>query len=473
MENSIPEAPILTLKTKNQVAKIDSDHYLYPQPMPFPDIKMTQIKVENVLENEIKHSFWLENESSLSGTLKTIPIDYNELQQEFKELSNESTRKPSKGQNDEFYLLSKNRVALLSIILSKNKYQITDIKKAILSADFNILTQETIDLLKRCLPTENEEELLKQHNLKLIAKITSTELFLKELIEIPSIRKIISAFSFLFRIEEMFYVLKSNYFKLTQVLKYLLNCEFLEVLMASTLKMTNFINTNTQNGQIQAVSFESFLKIIKIKSNFSKRTLFYFVSKYISGQLTFFQTFCDELKSFKRVFNTDWSRIDQEKHFFLENLKNFSEQILDVSFEQNPENELLSSFFKDELTNLERKSNDISNLISQTDRKFIKLKKKYIFNQSTNICEFLELFHGFVDLIEDSIQDIHKTSDSTKIGVVNFSENFIVVKSPILLNNEKVEKSFNISQKEEVITEEILDKRTILNKRFFMSQTKN
>ncbi|GAB4820268.1 hypothetical protein N2152v2_007314 [Parachlorella kessleri] len=251
-------------------------------PQRTPKRQMVKLFWQKLPPNQVQGTVWS------SPQLKTLQaeVDYEALEDDFaaKATVKASPCKVPRGAT----LLPLKRCNNVGIVLKKLKLTPWQVKESVLKLlgeDFPTardLADEEIASLLPCLPTQDEEALLKSYKGHL-EDLGVVERFMLEMLEIPSVGPRLEALRFAAQFNSKVAWLQSLATLLSQACQEVRECSQLTEVLRVALAVGNFLNAGNSNGCAAGFQVDSLLKLKDVKSTRSS-TLLHFLAREVARQ---------------------------------------------------------------------------------------------------------------------------------------------------------------------------------------------
>ncbi len=178
------------------------------------------------------------------------------------------------------------RAQNIEILLKSFRMPMQAIKDCIISMDMSILTQERLQILLTCCPTQEEASQLKAYKKKNdddLDGLGQAELFGFTLLEVPKVTMRLRLLLFQTKFDELIKNFIDQYQVLLTGATVLKESERLKKVMRAVLSVGNYLNASTRK---KAVGFrlQALEKLNDTRSTDNKQTLLDFICDYMEGQ---------------------------------------------------------------------------------------------------------------------------------------------------------------------------------------------
>lgn len=267
-----------------------------------PNKKMKAFQWNKIPDSKIDKTVWeitndenvkidtMELESIFGIETSKVNSDKNQSDSTGKARS--SALKQSKPQK--IQLLDPNRSNLCEILLKGLKLEIPAIKKAIISADTNVLTADVLKGLKDFIPQEEEISLLKSFNGDK-SLLGNGEKYFMEVMDIPKLGLKLRALEYKVSYENKVGTLKKDINTVSKSIDSLKTNKKLVKLLEIVLALGNYLNGTGANGGCYGFRINSLNKLYDVKSNDGSRTLMHYLYTYLTKNAPDVISLVDEL----------------------------------------------------------------------------------------------------------------------------------------------------------------------------------
>jgi len=220
-------------------------------------------------------------------------IDFDKLQNVFllpekdvKEVDGETEQKDESKKNQP-KVIPQQRCTVIEIIMNRLPYSTTEIKNAILKADMQVLTVDTLNELRSMLPqkTYEEEKTMLANYKGSYNDLIKPEQFLFDIFQIPRIRETLSALAYSIETNARIAEAKQNIKIVFAALEELKNPKVIKLLEIA-LAAGNYLNSGGKNpkGPAQGIRLQSLLKMNEVVSQKNKVSLLNFIVRQLDNK---------------------------------------------------------------------------------------------------------------------------------------------------------------------------------------------
>ncbi|GAM23251.1 hypothetical protein SAMD00019534_064260 [Acytostelium subglobosum LB1] len=196
----------------------------------------------------------------------------------------------------------------IGILISKYKITSNWIVDTMLSMDEKQLSKEIVLVLVKCVPTSEEEGLLKnyQGNKNMISPVDQ---FLLETLKVPKIRERLNCLQFKQQYDSVIddVMIGSKYIETTSLA--LLKCSPLRQLLHLILKIGNYLNTGTNRGNADGYKLSCLLTLSTTKSFNNKTTLLHHIAQIISDKHPNLLITSESIPSLEPASRVQWKEL--------------------------------------------------------------------------------------------------------------------------------------------------------------------
>jgi hypothetical protein len=172
------------------------------------------------------------------------------------------------------------RAQNVSIMLSKLRCSIKELKQAVLSLNASVLDVDSTAELMKFVPSDEEIEVLKAHTGD-AAMLGLAECFFLEIAGIPRYAERLQVHHFILKFDDICAELEGKLSSLIKCLTELTKSRRLHRFMLHVLAVGNFLNHGTSMGNATAFRLEALNQTINIKSNVEGVTLLHFLASHV------------------------------------------------------------------------------------------------------------------------------------------------------------------------------------------------
>ncbi|CAK9292897.1 unnamed protein product [Gordionus sp. m RMFG-2023] len=213
-------------------------------------------------------------------------------------------------------VLESTRIRNLAITRRRLEMEDNEIMKAINNLDLKVLDLETVDILLRMLPTENEKKAYKTYESegKPITKLTPEDKFLQQLCKVERLHNKLSIMSFMGNFHETVHLITPQIHSLIVASKSIRNSEKLKKIFEIILAFGNYLNSSRKGGvygfKIQSLDT---LTILKAPSN-KETSLLHYIVHTINYHFPILLTFDTELRYIEKAVDASLENIMTDVH---------------------------------------------------------------------------------------------------------------------------------------------------------------
>lgn len=250
-----------------------------------------KVYVEKGSEEQFQRSFF--KKAMEDG--KFFSLDFPQFEKDFTEVR----RELAKNKPEKFYIIDLQRLNNIQIAQKKLKFSVEELKAALESSDIQFFRKHSIDLMISLLPEEKDLKRLMNLEPSEVAKLSEIELFLSQLATIPLLREIFETFKLQNEVQDLLDQSQQiGLFK--EPLVSVLDCKGLQTILLNLLRLSNYLNEGTKNGNTKAITFDSLLNLSKIKGREGKSLLHFAMKEIYKENPYYFNFVTDLLQSFSQ-----------------------------------------------------------------------------------------------------------------------------------------------------------------------------
>ena len=271
-----PLPPDLNMKPKKRVIK--------------PAVKLRGLAWTKIDDKKITDTIW-DNTIDDERTLKLI--NTSELEELFNAEQKKEEIEPANNNNNNatgdddgkpkkkqsIQILDNKRSNNTSIMLSRfGKMAYSEIKKAIVDLDENILSAENISALKQFVPTPEEIELLKEYSGP-VDQLGKPEQFFLEIMTIPRLTARLNSFHTKLTFAKKLSGIKESVSIVSDAVKEIRTSKTLPKMLELVLAVGNYLNGNTFRGGAYGFKIETLTKMVEVKAADPKLTMIHYIAQ--------------------------------------------------------------------------------------------------------------------------------------------------------------------------------------------------
>ncbi|KAJ3336031.1 hypothetical protein HDU93_003842 [Gonapodya sp. JEL0774] len=304
------------------------------KPKVIPKVKLRPIQWSKVSPVQVSTTVWRtfaekrENEENLRKE-----IDLSELEDLFalgskddqggtlkKGVSTETgisdiSGSPVSAKVQKIQLLDGKRSQAISIMLSRLKISLPDLKEALLSCDLTKLDENLLKaFLTNGVPTSEEVELLGEYieNESKAKDLDRAEQFLVEAMKVPNYETRLRSLLFISRFKDRITEVTPDIVAVSAASRELQQSKRLRSLLELILAIGNYMNGDSFRGGAYGFSIDTLVKLADTKSANNKSTFLHYLARLISTKFPEIAKIGDDLKSLEKATKVSLSSTQEE-----------------------------------------------------------------------------------------------------------------------------------------------------------------
>eukprot|EP00026_Physarum_polycephalum_P006630 Phypoly_transcript_06680.p1 GENE.Phypoly_transcript_06680~~Phypoly_transcript_06680.p1 ORF type:complete len:393 (+),score=90.91 Phypoly_transcript_06680:114-1181(+) len=215
-----------------------------------------------------------------------VPLNKDELETIFcakKQKGATANAAPKQEEVKEVSLLDMRRSNNIGIVLSRLKITPEGIKDDLMRMDEKLLSREKVMALLKCVPTPEEEALVRGYTGE--APLAPVEQFLLQMMKIPRVGPRLECMQYRVGFESNLNELKEAVDCVAIACQALMNDEAFRQLLVIVLKFGNFMNGGSARGGAVGFKINCLLNLSETKSTDNKTTLLHYLVKYMRDNM--------------------------------------------------------------------------------------------------------------------------------------------------------------------------------------------
>ncbi|KAK3282359.1 hypothetical protein CYMTET_9917 [Cymbomonas tetramitiformis] len=254
-------------------------------PGPKPSVKMKQLYWDKVLEIRLDGTVW----DCKPPIPKPEWIEWSKVEKLFHAPTRQGGLKAGKkGNVQKVSLLSLKRATQIGILMSRLRVPWQEVAEAVLTLSSVAFTsEEDVETLIKCVPTDDEENILQAHMQTCadagtdanaaLQQLSDAEQFCHHLMQVDRLKPKLSALRHRFKLEMQFGEVATTLQAHQEACQQLRNSELFHGVLASTLHIGNFMNYGTRLGAAGGYMVPVLVKLADCRATGAPSTLAEFI----------------------------------------------------------------------------------------------------------------------------------------------------------------------------------------------------
>ncbi|KAG2388025.1 hypothetical protein C9374_000875 [Naegleria lovaniensis] len=386
-------------------------------PLPELATRVPKTAVKNfygtaISKQKVSSTCWVK--SGIAASTKDIPLDADELEEVFSNAPRKNISEEEKKKKKEYVsFVEPQKGSALSILLGYIRLDYSEIRRAILEMDEEVLNAQVVDTLKDKMATTEELSLIEayQGDADLLSPVDKFYLALRE---VPRLEGRLFCWAFRSKFQSEVSEVLSDLETVLAACTQILQSQKFKKLLSIILAIANFLNANsTSKRNAYGFTLSSLLKLQDTKTSDNKSTLLQYIAGYCAKHFPELLELKDDLVSIEDATRVSLIESDNEYR----KLKNGFEQMEREL--QNEEWNKVSSHFKTSMSEFmesaSRFLDDIDSILSKIDEKLRQIAEDFAEDEKT-ICknpnELFSQLNTFVNSFRNSYDELVKQKEA-------------------------------------------------------------